>query len=125
RNLLVAAGYPDLPGNSTLYFADRGSETFLGYGLLDLNVNYNIPIGGSVRPWVRFDLFNALNNQKQIAWNTTIRPDPASPLDALGLRTGYTKAATFGTATSATQFPAWTGGQTGGRTFRMALGVRF
>jgi hypothetical protein len=66
-----------------------------------------------------------LNNEKQIAWNTTIRPDPASPLDALGLRTGYVKAATFGTATAQNQFPAPFGGLTGGRTFRVAVGVRF
>ena len=125
RNLLIAAGYPDLPGNSTLYFGDRGSEQFLGYGLLDANLSYNIPIVGSVRPWVKFDIYNVLNNEKLIAWNTTIRPDPASPLDALGLRTGYIKGATFGTNTSQTQFPAPFGGATGGRTFRVAVGVRF
>jgi hypothetical protein len=125
RNILIAAGYPDLPGTSTVYFGDRGSERFLGYGLLDFDLGYNIPVVGSVRPWVKFDVFNLLNNQKQIAWNTTIRPDLASPLDALGLRTGFTKATTFGTATAANQFPRPFGGADGGRTFRVAVGVRF
>ena len=125
RNLLRAAGYPDLPGTSSVYFAPRGSETFQAYGLLDANVSYNIPIAGTVRPWVKFDVYNLLNNQKQIAWNTTIRPDPNSPLDALGLRTGYVKATTFGTATAANQFPRPFGGADGGRTFRVAVGVRF
>jgi hypothetical protein len=125
RNLLAAAGYPDLPGTSTLYFGDRGSETFLGYGLLDANLSYNVPVVGSVKPWVKFDIYNVLNNEKQISFNTTIRPDPASPLDALGLRTGYIKGATFGTNTANTQFPAPFGGATGGRTFRVAMGVRF
>ena len=125
RNLLAAAGYPDLPGVSTLYFGARGSEQFLGYGLLDANLSYNIPVVGSVRPWVKFDVYNVLNNEKQIAFNTTIRPDPNSPLDALGLRTGYVKGATFGTNTAQNQFPAPFGGATGGRTFRVAVGVRF
>ena len=108
-----------------MYFSDRGTETFKGYGLLDINLSYNIPVVRSVRPWVKFDIYNALNNQKQIAWNTTIRPDLTSPLDNLGLRTGFVKAATFGTATAQTQFPVPFGGETGGRTFRVAVGVRF
>jgi hypothetical protein len=125
RNILRAAGYPDAPGNSSVYFAPRGSEEFEGYGLFDANVSYNIPVAGTVRPWVKFDIYNLFNNQKQVAWNTTVRQDPNSPLDSLGYRTGYVKAATFGTATAQTQFPAPFGGATGGRTFRVAVGVRF
>jgi carboxypeptidase family protein len=125
RSLLRAAGYPDAPGASSVYFADRGTERFLGYGLLDFDASYNIPIVRTVKPWVKFDVFNLLNNEKQIAWNTTIRPDPASPLDSLGLRTGFIKAASFGTATSQSQFPVPFGGATGGRTFRVSAGVRF
>src|SRR4029450_8295599 len=44
RNILRAAGYPDLPGNSSVFFAPRGSEEFEGYGLLDANISYNIPV---------------------------------------------------------------------------------
>ncbi|HEV3063139.1 MAG TPA: TonB-dependent receptor [Vicinamibacterales bacterium] len=125
RNILIAAGYPDLPGTSTVYFDSRGSQTFLGYGLLDASINYNIPVGGSTRPWLKFDVYNVLNNEKQIAWNTTISPDKTSPVDAFGIHTGYVKGSLFGQATSQTNFPAPFGGQTGGRTFRVALGVRF
>ena len=89
RNILRNAGYPDAPDASTLYFGARGSEEFAGYGLLDANISYNIPVGGSVRPWVKFDVFNILNNQKPIEFNTTVRPNPASPLDSLGNRTGF------------------------------------
>jgi hypothetical protein len=74
---------------------------------------------------VKFDIYNLFNNQKLIVWNTTIRPDLNSPLDSLGLRTGFVKAATFGTNTAQTQFPAPFGGATGGRTYRLAVGVRF
>jgi hypothetical protein len=108
-----------------VFFADRGSESFKGYGVLDLSVNYNVPLFASARPWIKVDVFNALNNQKPIAWNTTIKADPASAKDSLGLATGYLPSATFGTATSNNQFPAPLAGVTGGRTLRLAVGVRF
>ena len=125
RNILLNAGYPDAPGTSTVYFGDRGSETFNGYGLLDANISYNIPVVGSVRPWLKFDIYNLLNNQKLTEFNNTVRPDPASPLDALGLRTGFLRGAAFGTGTAQTHYPIPFGGATGGRTFRAALGLRF
>jgi hypothetical protein len=125
RNILKAAGYPDAPGSSSVYFDERGSQEFAGYAMVDANISYNIPVVGSVRPWVKFDIYNLLNNDKLITWNTTVRQDPNSPVDALGLRTGYVKGAQFGQATSATNFPAPFGGQTGGRTFRVAVGLRF
>lgn len=93
--------------------------------MLDLSINYNVRVSASVRPWLKVDVFNALNNEKQIAWNTTIKADPASPKDSLGLATGYLPAAAFGTATSNSQFPAPLAGVVGGRTLRLAVGVRF
>jgi len=77
------------------------------------------------RAELRADVFNALNNQKLIAWNTTIKADPASAKDSLGLATGYLPGPTFGTATANNQFPAPLAGVTGGRTLRLAVGVRF
>jgi hypothetical protein len=125
RNILRAAGYPDAPKTSTLYFSSRGAEFFAGYGAVDFNASYNIPVFKTVRPWVKLDIYNLLNNDKLINWNTTVRQDPNSPLDALGYRTGYTPAATFGTATAQTNFIAPFGGQTGLRTVRVAVGLRF
>ena len=57
-------------------------------------------------------------------------------MDSLGLPTGYTPSATFGTATGNTvtnlnnaninAFPlAFAGGQAGGRTILVAVGLRF
>ncbi len=133
--LIDAAGYPDSPGVQTLYFGDRGSETFKGYGLFDTSVNYEIPVFRSARPWIKFDVYNLFNNQKLIAWNTTVRPDPNSPKDALGLPTGYTKGSSFGTSSGNTvsnlnlqgipAYPQWSPGQQGGRTFRVSAGIRF
>jgi hypothetical protein len=123
----LLAAYPDAPSSQDLYFGERGSETFPGYGALDASVNYNVPVFKSLRPWVKLDFFNVLNNRKLIGFNTTVRPDPNSPVDALGLPTGFIRGANFGKAQSTADFPVSQPGANGngGRGFRMALGFRF
>jgi hypothetical protein len=123
--LLATAGYPDAPPSNVVYFGPRGSQAFKGYGLFDSSVNYTVPVFRTIRPWVKLDIFNLLDNQKQIAWNTSVKPDPGSPNDSLGLATGYVPGALFGKATSPSHYPAPFNGLTGGRTFRLALGFRF
>jgi len=125
RAILRAAGYPDLPQNSNVYYDGRNTQEFAGYGMVDANISYNIPVAGSVRPWIKFDIYNLLNNDKLITWNTTYRQDPSTPFDALGFRTGVIQGPQFGQATGQSNFPAPFGGATGGRTFRLAVGVRF
>ena len=71
------------------------------------------------------DVFNLFDNDKLIRWDTTVQPDPSSPLDSLGLPTGYVKGPRFGTAVSNASFPAALQGVTGGRTLRLAVGFRF
>ena len=70
-------------------------------------------------------IYNAFNNQKQIAWDRTVRPDPASTRDDDGLPTSYIQVPRYGTATSDAQFPQPFLGQNGGRAFCMAFGMRF
>ncbi len=134
---LAAAGYQDGPGPQTLFFTGaRGDQTFAGYGVMDFSVGYDVPVARSVRPWIKLDVYNAFNNQKLIAWNTTVSPKAASPVDALGLPTGYTPSKTFGTATGNTvsnlnnsninAYPlSYANGQAGGRTIQLAVGFRF
>jgi hypothetical protein len=121
----LLSAYPDPPPNSTVFFGDRGSQSFKGYGLFDASVNYDVPVFRSLRPWIKLDLFNVLNNDKLISWNTTVKADPNSPKDSLGLPTGYLPGALYGQATSTGNFPVPFNGATGGRTFRMAVGIRF
>ena len=123
--LAKIAAYPDSPSDQTIYYAARGSESFKGYGLLDLGLGYNIPVYRSLRPWLKLDVYNLMNNQKQIGWNTTVNQDQAGPKDSLGLATNYIKGGSFGKATSNSHFPVPFQGETGGRTFRFAVGVRF
>jgi hypothetical protein len=126
----LLAAYPDAPSSQTyLFFGGRGTGTFPGYAALDFSVNYDVPVFRTLRPWVKVDLFNVTGNDTLIGYNTTITPDPNSPLDALGLPTGYIKGENFGQAQSNTDFPgsqAGLGGEvTRGRTFRVSFGVRF
>lgn len=136
RSLAAAAGYVDSPGTAHVFYAsERGTEQFAGYGLLDFSAQYNVPVFRSLRPWIKFDTYNLFNNQKLIAWSTTIAADPASPTDNLGIRTGFTRPATFGKASGNTVtnlnqtaipvYPQWVGGSNGGRTIRVAMGFRF
>ena len=122
-------GYPTNninPGTSqTLFFGQRGAGDFLGFGLLDLAASYSIPVFKVVKPWVKVEFYNVLNNDKLIAWDTTVTADPNSPKDANGLATGYIQGANFGKATRDSHFPQPIPGVNGGRLFRMAFGVRF
>ena len=124
-SLLDAAGYPDAPSSQNVYFGDRGSQFFPGVALFDTSINYDIPVYKTVRPWLKFDVYNLLNNLKVIRYNTTVNPDPNSPLDAMGLPTGYLKGSLFGQATSTSAYPVPYQGQRGGRTFRVTFGFRF
>ena len=79
----------------------------------------------SARPWIKFEVLNALNNQKLIGWDTTIAPNNAGPRDADGLPTTFIKGPRFGTATANSHYPRPRPGLDGGRTLQFALGLRF
>lgn len=122
-------GYPTINVNpavrQTIFFGERGENSFKGYGVLDLATTYAIPVWKSAAPWVKLEIYNALNNQEQIAWDRTVTVDPNSLRDANGLPTGYVKGPRYGLPTSDTQYPMPYPGQIGGRAFRVAFGVRF
>jgi hypothetical protein len=120
----LLAAYPDAPTDQTVYFGDRGSQTFPGYGVFDASLTYDIRAFRALRPWVKLDVFNLFNNLKLVSFNTVVTPDPASPVDALGLHTGYLPGPSFGQATSVRDFPRSLDVGSG-RTFRMAVGIRF
>jgi hypothetical protein len=114
----LGAAYATLPSTQTLFFGSRGSELFDNTHLWDLGVNYSIPVFQSLRPYVKVDVFNLLNNDKLFRWNTVVTADAGSVRDALGLPTGYTPGANFGRGTANTHYPA-------ARRFQVAVGFRF
>jgi hypothetical protein len=123
--LLDAAGYIDPPTDQSVYFGDRGSQFYPGFALFDTSFNYDIPVFKELRPWLKFDIYNLFNNQKLISYVTTVTPAPDSPLDAMGLPTEYVKSGSFGQARGAGDYPQAFQGQNGGRTFRVAFGLRW
>ena len=125
-SMLSSLGYASAPDPRTLFFSDgRGSGTFKGYGLFDLSLQYSIPVWQSLNPWIKAEVYNLMNNDTAIRWDTSVVPDPDSELDDLGLPTGYLEGPSFGEPTSPNDYPEWQPGRNGLRTFQIAMGFRF
>ena len=118
-------GYARQPTSQSIFFGERGSQSFASYRLVDLAATYSVPTWQSLRPWIKVEVLNALNNQKLISWNTSITADNAGPKDENGLPINYIKSAAFGTASGPSSYPRPRPGLDGGRTFLLAAGVRF
>jgi hypothetical protein len=118
-------GYARLPTAQSLFFGERGSQSFEGFHLADLSTTYEVPVWQTLRPWVKLEVLNLFNNQKLVSWDTTITPDTAGPKDVNGLPLNYVKGANFGKATSNGNYARPRGGMDGGRTFLFAAGFRF
>ena len=114
----LASGYASLPNNQTLFYGNRGTEFFDAAHLWDLGIQFEIPVFRSLRPYAKLDVFNLFNNDKLVAWNTTVSPDNAGPRDALGLPLNYIRGANFGNATGNGSYPA-------ARRIAVAVGFRF
>lgn len=123
----AALGYANQPGGGgqDIYYGPRGNHLFPGFALADLSVSYAVPVWRTVRPYIRAEVLNIFNNQKQIGFDTTLEPNWDGPVDALGIPTTFTKGTRYGQATAETDYPTWRSGLTGGRTYLVALGLRF
>jgi hypothetical protein len=117
-------GYAGTP-TQTVFFGERGSESFDSFALVDVALTYGIPVWRSAQPWLKVEAFNVLNNQKLIAWDTTITADAASARDANGLPTGYVKGPRFGQGTANSHYAGPRAGADGGRMIDFAVGFRF
>ena len=118
-------GYARLPTSQTIFFGARGAQFFEGYHLVDFAATYGVPVWQSLRPWVKVEVLNALDNEKLISWNTSVTADMAGPKDEHGLPLNYIKSASFGAANGPTSYPRPRPGMDGGRTFLASFGIRF
>lgn len=116
----AAAGYASLPSFqlNDVFYGERGSVQFAGAHLFDVALNYELPLFRSLRPWFKADVRNVMNKQALIGYNTNVRQDPNTPVDALGLRTGYQPTSAFGQARNNADY-------TIPREFRFSVGLRF
>lgn len=119
QNARIAA-YASGPSNlsNDVFFGARGSVLYDGQKDIDLALNYDIPVVRSFRPYIKLDVRNVFNKQSLIGYNVTVRQDPASPVDSLGLRTGFTRPAAFGTARNNADYQI-------PRELRFSVGFRF
>ena len=120
ESLAAQLGYASSPnaGTQTLFFSGRGTEEYESSHLVDLSLNVEIPVWGSLRPWLKFEVYNVFNNDSLRTFNTAVTPDFDGPVDALGLPTTFIRGPRFGQATSEDDFYQ-------ARTFQFALGFRF
>ena len=129
QQLALNPGYPataiSASTRNTVFFGERGEYDFAGYGVMDLAAQYNVAVWRTLRPWFKLEVYNLFNNQKTIGWDRTVSVAASSPVDANGIATTYVQGPRFGQPTLGTHFPTPYAGQTGGRAFRMAFGVRF
>ena len=116
-------GYARPPTTQTLFFAERGSEQFNPEHLVDVSLFYEVPLYKTARPFIKAEMRNAFNKQPLIGFNRTVNPDPSSPLDSLGLPTGYIKGSAFGTPQN--NYTATEPHVPQPRTILFAVGLRF
>jgi outer membrane receptor protein involved in Fe transport len=114
----AAAGYKNTLTTQTLFFGERGEGKYNSSRSFDLATNYAVPIFRGVSPWIRFEMYNITNEKALRTFDTTISADNSSPKDALGLPTGYTKGAAFGTARNSDDYQI-------PREYRLSAGIRF
>lgn len=111
-------GYLSPPPFQTIYFGPRGAGEFRDSATLDLAVRWTPPLRRAIEPWIKLDVRNALNDQTLVAWDTTVAPDFAGPVDEHGIWTGFVPAPSFGQPRTAADYVT-------PRELRLALGVRF
>jgi hypothetical protein len=122
-------GYAFPPSSQTIYFGERGSQTFPSQSRFDLAMNYDIPVFKSLAPWIKVTVLNVFNTRYRTAFDTGIVPCDggsaathagctSAPLDANGLPTTFVKGSSFGRATAVSDYVQ-------ARKFSLSAGIRF
>ncbi len=122
-------GYAHPPTSQSLYFGERGSQTFPSQSRFDFALNYDIPVFKTLSPWIKATVLNVFNTHYLTGFDTGIVPCDGSssataagctsaPLDSDGLPTTFVKGSSFGTARSVADYQQ-------ARRFLLSAGIRF
>lgn len=111
-------GYASTPTQVTLFFGDRGAGDFPSWTTFDLALHYDIPVFRALDAYIKGEMTNILNEDKQIFWDTAVSPAPGSPVDSLGRPTEFVRDPSFGNVRNNADFVT-------PREFRFAVGFRF
>ena len=65
--------------SQTIFYEGRGTQEYEAQHLVDLALNYDVPVWKKVRPYVKFDLRNVFNSQPLIGFDTTLIPNNSGP----------------------------------------------
>jgi hypothetical protein len=117
----ILTHYLEQPGTTqTIFFGERGEGEFEDFYTLDLGLLYNLPVipAWGLEVFVKGDVFNILNEDKQITWNTSVAANQGGPFDANGFPTTFTEGASFGN-------PTGNGNFVDPREYRIGVGLRF
>lgn len=118
EQLALDPGYASLPTQVTLFFGERGAGDYAGWTTFDLAAHYDIPVYKNLDVYLKAEMANILNEDKQIFWDTSISPAPGSPVDSLGRPTEFVRDPSFGSARNNADFVT-------PREYRFAVGFRF
>ena len=122
-------GYALPPTSQSVYFGERGSQTFPSQSRFDLALNYDIPVFKLLSPWLKVSVLNVFNTRYRTGFDTSVVPCDgssgataagctAAPLDTNGLPTTFVKDSSFGTARSVADYQQ-------ARRFLLSAGIRF
>ena len=117
-------GYYTRRGDAYFVSEQRNALRLPSYARLDLRANRTFDWSRK-RLTLFAEVINVLNNDKLVGWTTTVTPDPNSPVDELGLRTGFVRSSNFGNARDNGDYPRPLPGLDGLRTFQVSFGFRF
>ncbi len=118
QQIALDPGYASLPATPTLWFGDRGIGDFASWNTFDLSLNYSIPTFGRLDAYLKAELFNLTNEDRQVFWDVDVAPATGSPLDSLGRPTQFVQSPSFGSARGNADFVT-------PREYRFAVGFRF
>jgi hypothetical protein len=117
----ILSHYFTSPATSqNVFFGERGAGEFADFWSLDLGLLYNLPVvpAWGLEVFLKGDVFNLTNEDRQILWNTSVAANADGPVDAHGLPTTFTPGAAFGQAQSNLHYQA-------PREYQLGVGLRF